>query len=456
MAVSAEHLVDWALRQGPDLPEVYQTSTWKNHPKKQEAYQQLQQIFSSPQTLASYVKEKGIQNLQNYGWWSNNPEKQETWDIISGGASKPSIQPVETITPVSQPSGVSGTSGASTSGGSSLPGLVETIAQNGVDDILLNYPGDIQGRIAAYGSPGTLGVRLNFLIQDILSSPEKLAQYAQSKGIQNLQNYAWWSSSPYKQDAWNIISGGQSPQSPQINQQTEQSSQNTGQAPNNQQGSQALQSALDIINNSDLPESLKSMYRQIVQDFPDGTDVNAGNVIKAFREIQASTINPQFQQLSKIAIDEISRAQTYGQQVRSIELETEARNADENIRNTQNQLENRGLTFSGESTRQLGQISAAPGVRFGQTPEGLVPQENRLISTSSKARFNKQEQDLQRQAELYLGTGASSGLVPGVQPLGEITGSLEQQKAQTEAGTLSGLAGQERQLVESREPITPF
>lgn len=225
------------------------------------------------------------------------------------------------------------------------------------------------------------------------------------------------------------------------------------------------QAALDVINNSDLPNDIKLLFRNVVNIWDPATEINTENVIRKFKELQSSTIDPYFQQLSKLAIDDITKARDFGIQQRSLELEPEKMKAEQNIKGTQADLEARGMTFSGEAVQRLGGKSAYPqsvegGIPFQQLPFGGTPIEgdviaaNRLMSTSSQARYQKGLEDLQRQAEKYLGTTGATGLFPRVTPVGGITGGLEQDKQGAYAGALSSLAGQERQNVAARQPIS--
>lgn len=234
----------------------------------------------------------------------------------------------------------------------------------------------------------------------------------------------------------------------------------------------SIQNALDIINNSDLDPGQKMLFTEVVKNWDPNSEINVPNIITKFDEIRKTTIDPYFQEQSKIFIDQVSSAYKTMQQARGLEVEQEKTVADQNIRNTQADLEARGMTFSGEGVRQLGAQSAyaRPGTNFtsatpiqqelpgGGYAEGLIPQQNRIMSSSSAARYQKTLQDLQRQAETTLGTAKSQGLVPGVTPLGGIVQSaqLPGQKAQAEASTLSSLYNQAQQNWQQSQPLQPF
>lgn len=316
-------------------------------------------------------------------------------------------------------------------------------------------------------------------LQNVFSSPQNLAQYVQDNGITNLQNYQWWSSNPMKQDAWNLISSGQvKPQTSGLNTnqqagtpagatQGTASTQAAGATPaNSANDAQAIQTAIDSINNSNLDDHTKELYKAAVQNWNPGQEINIPNILKTFSDIKSSTIDPYFQQVISQATDQFSRAQQQLQTNRGLQTESEQVNAQQNIKNTQNDLEARGLTFSGKGVEQLGANSAYAQNGQGPMPnqetfggkyaEGLVNQGNRLISTASKAQYDQNLTDLSRQAEQQLGSAGSAGLIGGVNQLGGITGSIQQQKQQQEGSTLSGLYSQEQQNVQARQPLNVF
>lgn len=233
-----------------------------------------------------------------------------------------------------------------------------------------------------------------------------------------------------------------------------------------------IQSALDIINNSDLDAGQKMLFSQVVKDWDPNSEINVPNILTKFQEIRKTTIDPYFQEQSRVFIDQIQSAYTNLQQNRGLETQQEGIAADQNIRNAKADLEARGMTFSGEGIRQLGNQGAfaqpgqnpnnaipvqqqLPGGGFAQ---GLVPQQNQIMASSSMLRYQKNLQDLQRSAEQTLGTEKSQGLIPGVTPLGNITqtAQLPNAKAQAEASTLSNLYSQAQQNYEQNKPIKPF
>jgi len=208
-----------------------------------------------------------------------------------------------------------------------------------------------------------------------------------------------------------------------------------------------------IIDASNYPDDVKGLFKRILAGYG-GEDVNIENIIAEFEKLKSTTINPVFQEKANIFIDEMKRAGEYQQLQRNLELESEGVSADERVKSAQADFERRGLTFSGEAARQLGSRSAFTpheNIPFGgPLPEGLIPQQNRLIATSSEARAKREREQLQRQAETTLGTDASGNLIPGVSALGNVTGSLPFERAQTEDALLRELYRKELSNVQTR------
>lgn len=204
------------------------------------------------------------------------------------------------------------------------------------------------------------------------------------------------------------------------------------------------QSAIDYINSQDLPADLKSLYITAVQNWDPNTELNPESIIKAFQDIKSSTIDPRFQGLANIAINSVKNASESMIKQRQIELESEAANYSQAIGDTQASLESRGLTSSGEGVKQLG-TNLSGTIKFGgeQQVEGLVNQQNRLISTSSDARYLQNVKDLGLQAEEQLGTSRVNDLVPGYIPAGSVVGSLTESKQAAEGATLGNILNQQ-------------
>ena len=213
----------------------------------------------------------------------------------------------------------------------------------------------------------------------------------------------------------------------------------------------ALDEALAVIQDSNLPDALKSLYSNVVQNWDPNIELNPENIINAFNDIKNSTIDPYYQGLANLAIASVKESRSFLEGERTRAVEVEDRNADESIRTAKAGLEAAGLTFSGEARRQLGAESAyqqgtetgTNRIPFGgEAIEGLIPQENRLISTSSQARYEQQMKELARSAEASLGTEQAGGL--GFETVGSVTGELPASQQSQEASTLSSLIDQTR------------
>jgi hypothetical protein len=304
------------------------------------------------------------------------------------------------------------------------------------------------------------------------SSAADLAAYVKANGLTNLQQYPWWNNNPNKTDAWNAIQGTATPTT----------STATGGATNGNVGGttntstttpttststdgtalvDSRQAALDIIKNSGLDAGTQALFNSVVNNWQPGTPVDFSNIIKSFNDIKSKTIDPYFQEQSNIFIDQVQRAYNTTAEARARELEAQGINADQAIKSAKASLESSGLTFSGKAIENLGQSSAYTNntdvpqpLQFGgQIGEGLVNTSNRLIASGSSAQYQKTLQDLQRQAEQTLGSDKSSGLIPGVTQMGNVTGTLPFEKTQKEQGLLTDIYNQSLTNYEQNKPI---
>ena len=205
----------------------------------------------------------------------------------------------------------------------------------------------------------------------------------------------------------------------------------------------AQQSAIDFINSQDLPADLKALYITAVQNWDPDTELNPANIIDTFNKIKSETIDPRFQGLLNIAISSVKNASEAMDKQRAIELETEGANAASALGSTQDALEASGLTSSGKGVKYLG-LKGSGVMKFGgeEEVEGLVPQSNRLISTSSEARYLQGVKDLGLAAEEQLGSSGVTSLIPGYIPVGSVTGSLPESKQAAEGATLGNILNQ--------------
>lgn len=318
------------------------------------------------------------------------------------------------------------------------------------------------------------------IMQDVLASPQKMAEFVQSAGLTNLQQYDWWNGSPYKQDAWNVISGtaSQSQQydmgdDPNTDTNPAGDSNTTTGTPNGTNteavGTTAvvdpLQQAYDVIDsNTMLTSDQKMLFKDVVSGWDTSKEINMDNIITQFERIKSETIDPYFQTLSKQMIGEITSARDFNIKEREMQMEQERTQAGESIRQVKGGLEKAGMTFTGKGIEELGKDSAFAQTGQSsiptQTPtegmfyEGNVNQAARLISTSSQSRYLENMKALAGQAEKQIGSGEASKLmIPGTQLTGGVKGTLGEQQQGAYADTLSSLAGQEKQNVAYRNPI---
>lgn len=301
-------------------------------------------------------------------------------------------------------------------------------------------------------------------LQEITGSPEKLAEYVKSKGLTDLQNYSWWSTSPHKQEAWNLIQ--QAPvQAPVDGTAGTATTGATGTAAGTATdgttggaGQDRIGAAYDIINNSDLPEDIKALYRDTVDRWNPEEEINADKIIQKFNEIKNQTLDPYYRSLIDFTTKDF-QDQIMSQQASSeLELEAERAQAGQNIRQAKEGISQRGLTFSGEGVAALGAESAYARPDQGaqsaiptQTPfggmfyEGTVNQSNRLMASSNVARRQEAIKNLGKSIEAELGSDAVKGFGVNYVPSGGITGNLQTKKKQEEADTLTNLINQQRQ-----------
>lgn len=315
-------------------------------------------------------------------------------------------------------------------------------------------------------------------LRNITSTPESLAEYVKSKGLTDLQNYSWWRSNPNKQDAWNLIQQAQPTEQGQTGVAqgaTQGASQpatsttgtpSSGNAPNSQGVAlNSNQQALDIINNSDLPEDIKAIYRDVVNDWNPEEEINADKIIQKFQEIKNKSLDPYYRSLIDFTTKDFQDQVLAMNAENERELEAERAASGQNIRQAREGISQRGLTFSGESVAALGAESAYAQPQAGQqsaiptqTPfggmfyEGTVNQANRLMASSNLARRQEAMKNLGKSIEAELGSGAVSGFGVNYVPSGGITGNIQTRQKQEEADTLTSLINQQRQN-QSYQPV---
>mgnify|MGYP001590786506 FL=1 len=209
------------------------------------------------------------------------------------------------------------------------------------------------------------------------------------------------------------------------------------------------------------------LFKQTWEGIDPNKEVNFDNILSEFKRISRETIDPEFaRQVNQFTQDAlVSKGQL--DEARRLELEQERTNEGEAIRQAQGNLEQRGMTFTGEGIRQLGKESAfaQPGAEGAATSaiplqqdfqggffEGLIPQSSRLVRTSTEARFIANQRQLGRQAEGALGSTEAGSL--GFQGLvGGDIGDIERQKQQEKAQRLGQLSGQQGILNQAERPV---
>lgn len=213
------------------------------------------------------------------------------------------------------------------------------------------------------------------------------------------------------------------------------------------EGNQRLEAAMNIINNSNLPQNLKDLWAATVKSYPSGMEYNADEVLKTFNQIKTSTIDPQFAELATIASRDFQRNLNEQKAKFEMDQETIRANAGENIRQAKEGLEKSGMTFSGKAIEDLGASSAyaQPGTTQGgaipqQEPfgglfyEGKVNQQNRLMASSASLANKSTLDALNASLEQQLGSNAAAAAGATVQ--GGITGALETQRQNQYGQTL--------------------
>lgn len=329
-------------------------------------------------------------------------------------------------------------------------------------------------------------------LTSMMKDPNALAQFVSQNGIQNLKQYDWWNSNPNKDQAWTIIQGMQNnpanniasntgtQNSPLGNNGMQNGTQNStsgtnsstsGTAASNTNLQSSIQRGMDIIKNSNLSDGEKAYYSQILQNYDGSGGYDPSKVLDAVMKVKNSTIDPYFQEQSGLVADQIKRSVDATNQARGLETQQEGLNANQSIRSAKGSLEANGLTFSGEGVRQLGAQSAyaqpgTPGaaqtaiptqIPFGgQYLEGNVNTQNRLISSSSQARYQQNLTNLSRQAEQQLGSTGSTGLVGGVQQMGNVTGDIPNQKTQALSSEFNNEASLAANRLQVNAPLNIF
>lgn len=188
--------------------------------------------LASAARLSAYVLKYGLTNLQNYDWWKNSPYKDAAWSIINGGSTS-----TNTNTQTNTQTSSGGTTTNAPTNVTTSTGLTYTATDNPYIFSLPNtaygklyyIKNPITGQFETAGSPtleeakklfsnrmtlpqsrGGYSTNPNIVppTQADKASAEAMAAYVKKWGLTDLQYLDWWSTSPYKNDAWTLVQGG--------------------------------------------------------------------------------------------------------------------------------------------------------------------------------------------------------------------------------------------------------
>lgn len=241
-------------------------------------------------------------------------------------------------------------------------------------------------------------------------------------------------------------------QKAQENQQKQQQEQN-------EKRQERTQEALSFIDNTDLQPGIKKLWKSVVENYPSGVEVNPDEILNTFDKIKEETIDPKFRSLTEMAKRDFEKAVEFTQKARDIEKEREEEATEEAIESERERLEKSGLTFSGEAKERLGSESSfkeggEEPLGEDNVPEGEVPQERRLIASSSRLKNKQDLFTLGQKAEGKIGSETTEDLgIPEFDVLGGVTGEIEEAKQSREASTLSSLITQKGQKSKSNQNI---
>lgn len=459
-------LIKEALLNHPNELTNLQNQTWWSNfayngtpisaEDKKAAYEKMQFMLGNSgttygsttpqQQLADFVLKNGIQNLQNYSWWSTSPVKNEAWALVQKGGTVPAGTTAPTLSGAVVGATTTPTAAAQTSqqlfdqikAGTLVPGQDPT--KNAA------WVGMYQGGAATQAQKDAYAMWESFLGQNPGYVPGSTPT-SPTTGTPGTVT------SPVIPGATTPTPGATTPVVPAP----------TTPAPTigTAVADKTLEDAIAFIRGKGLDPDVELLFTQLIRNTPAGTELNVKNMVDQFNTIKQTTINPKYQQLSDIFIDQVKRTDDARAQARLLELEAEDRDAGLRVDNAQSDLERRGMTFSGDAVKQLGADSAYSAYQFGgPLPEGQIAQQNRMISTSSAARDRVSRENLARETEIMLGTAGLEGFQNrGFTALGDqtgrpIVGTLEQDQAAFEKSTLSGLYNQESLQNEARDKIT--
>lgn len=227
------------------------------------------------------------------------------------------------------------------------------------------------------------------------------------------------------------------------------------------------EAALAIIDNSTLPPELKTLWKTFVGAY-EGAEVDQQEILDTFAKIKADTIDPYFKGLTDIALADLKANFGYLDRSRETETEAERAAAGQSIRQAKDGLEAAGRTFTGLGVEQLGAESAfaqqasdevatpAQETFGGMFYEGDVNQQNRMLASSSKSRYEKAISDLGVAAESSLGSDTVSGLGLGLPTVGGVQGDMATAQQEKEGDTLNSILTNyyEKQNLNTNQTLT--
>lgn len=223
-----------------------------------------------------------------------------------------------------------------------------------------------------------------------------------------------------------------------------------------------LQKAFAMIDNDpNLSQFAKDLFKKTVRNWTPDKILDTDNILKEFNRITRESIDPFFSEQVNAFTQQVKDQVEQANIDRALELEAQRESAGRAFENQITNLEASGLINTGEAGRTLGQegVIQTKAIPFGgQVGEGIIPQANRLIATSSMERQRRRLAEIGRQAEQRLGTqGAMDLKIPGFTPTPggiDVTGSFKQSREGAQADILRQLSNQERANVQFQKPVS--
>lgn len=234
----------------------------------------------------------------------------------------------------------------------------------------------------------------------------------------------------------------------------------------------AQASAMNVLNgylnNGTIDSGTYQFFKKAVEAWDPSSQIDYANILNTFEGIKSSDIDPYFKEQANVFIQDLQTNREALQASHVLETTQNDQQAKQLKENMQQDLASKGMTFTGEAVKQLGNQSAyategTPQAANSPIPtiapfagDGVLQQQTQAAGSSSDIRYQKSLQDLANQAEATLGTQGAAGLVPGAKQIGGITGTLPSQEKQAQASTLTGLYNQSQENVQAQTPQKVF